>query len=330
MTVYIERDWRLAPAPESSSDSVKSPRPTRRWFFLVCVLAAVVFIVVATDQLLRPQKFPLHNIRLSGAMEQVDRRDIETAIGEQVRDNYFSLNLEQIEKSIMALPWVNAVEVRRRWPRSLDIHIREQRPVASWGENSWMNSTGDVFTVDFKDASNALPRFNGPADSSTKMLEHYRRWANVLIGTGLQIKNLTLSARHEWTITVVMNPSRVSSPVPSVVGGEPQGLQKRSGSIGVRDYQFEPDTSISINLGRRQVDVRLARFARVFKEILLAKAEYIDRVDLRYPNGFALLWKEQKFESGTTENTAPNYHGQEPKFRYSNLFGLELEESVSQ
>lgn len=332
MTICVERDLRLSPEPivrrESPNNAIKHPIQTRRWLLLVCVLAVVVLIAVAMDEVLRPQKFPLQNIRLSGSLQHVNRADIGVAIAPHIQGNYFSLNLNRIEEAIKALRWVDSVEVRRRWPRNLDIDIREQRPVAQWGKQSWMNSTGEVFAVDYRAAAETMPRFNGPPGSNTKILEHYRRWANVLAGTGLQIKDISLSARYEWSITVYLNRSGGSFPAPSVVGGQSQGLQKRRGNIGFRDRQFDPERLVTVVLGRHQVDVRLARFARVFRETLVAKAAYIGRVDLRYPNGFAVLWKELDFDPGSQDNGISVDSGKNQKTHYSNLFGLELEEAI--
>ena len=332
MSICVEPDMRLAGEPilrrEVPVAQRDSPRKTRKWLLMIVVLAIVVLIAVVLDEILRPQKFPLQNIQISGPLQNVSRVDIEAAISAQIQGNYFSLKLDRIEKAIKALPWVESAKVRRRWPRNLHIDVREQRPVAQWGSQNWMNSSGDVFAVDYRDITGRLPMFNGAPGSNKKILEHYRRWANVLAGTGLQIKAISLSARYEWSVTVYLNRSRVSATVPSIVGGQSLGAQKRRGSIGDPGENINSERLVTLVLGRDQVDLRLARFAKVFKKSLIAKAASISRADLRYPNGFAIQWVEPTVNHELKADGSPVENIKNQKIHYSKLSGLEIKAAM--
>lgn len=70
-----------------------------------------------------------------------------------------------------------------------------------------------------------------------------------------------------------------------------------------RAWQIRLEDGLTLELGREQIEARLARFVTVYERTLGKLARRIEYVDLRYANGFAVRIPEFKTEK--TEKTAP-------------------------
>ncbi len=95
----------------------------------------------------------------------------------------------------------------------------------------------------------ALPEFSGPDDAAAEMAQRYARFKEALAPLGFEIAGVTLSLRHAWQ------------------------LRLRDGPV--------------LELGREQMEERLARFVAAYPQYaktLKVPARY---VDLRYRDGFA-------------------------------------------
>jgi cell division protein FtsQ len=56
-------------------------------------------------------------------------------------------------------------------------------------------------------------------------------------------------------------------------------------------WELVLDNGVSVRVGRKQVDERLARFTDTALRLVAQRAHDIDYVDLRYTNGFAIGWR---------------------------------------
>jgi cell division protein FtsQ len=63
-----------------------------------------------------------------------------------------------------------------------------------------------------------------------------------------------------------------------------------------RAWQIRLEDGMTLELGREQIETRLARFVASYGRTLGKLARHIDYVDLRYANGFAARIPELKFE----------------------------------
>lgn len=95
-----------------------------------------------------------------------------------------------------------------------------------------------------------LPRLTGPSASEREVVDFYQRSKSVLAVLGLTPISVSLSARRAWRI----------------------GL----------------DNGLELELGREQIDDRLAVFARAYPSALVQLARKTGTIDLRYDGGFVL------------------------------------------
>ncbi|MFH0935114.1 MAG: cell division protein FtsQ/DivIB [Pseudomonadota bacterium] len=95
-----------------------------------------------------------------------------------------------------------------------------------------------------------LPEFIGQPDSSLQVAQMYAELSSVLQPLRQQVVQLSLSPRYAW--------------------------------------QVKLDDGMVIELGREEMQQRLARFVAVYPYSLAAMARSVRHVDLRYRNGFAV------------------------------------------
>lgn len=118
--------------------------------FLSVVIIAVAIVVGCIVF------FKVQHVEVSGN-SRYTREEIVTATGIQVEDNLFRLNKFRISDGLISdLPYIEAVNIRRRMPDTILIHVTETRPVAALHSGGvwWlMNERGKL-----------LERTEGPGD----------------------------------------------------------------------------------------------------------------------------------------------------------------------
>lgn len=221
-------------------------------------VAMLVVIVAASAALVghwlgRPETLPIQRVQVEGEFRYLAREDLYAAIGDLTSGGFFNVDVRAVKQAAESLPWVHRVSVRRQWPDSLRIDIREQQPLAYWGQQQMVNVDGELFQPEASAMEAPLPRFNGPQGSSTVMVARYRVLATALSVVGLGIAELQLNERRAWAAQL--------------------------------------DNGVRLLLGRSLNDTQLQRFISAYPRALAENTGRMDSVDLRYSNGFAVRWK---------------------------------------
>lgn len=216
-------------------------------FSLLSVLLALAF---GADWLLRTDHFPVRNVRFEGEFKHVTQQELQTAVMNVVRGNFFLLNLEAVKARVESLPWVYRASVRRQWPQDVHVQFTEQQLAARWGDSAFLNQAGDVVRVTMNDASVEFPQLEGPEGAGAEVLEHYKKLGQILAVVGLKLEQIMLTPRRVWRLKL--------------------------------------DDGMTIVLDRDQPEYKLERFARVYAQSLKRQNAKITQVDLRYANGFAV------------------------------------------
>lgn len=141
--------------------------------------------------------FPLNVVRLGAVPQQVDVAQIESVLRNELRGNFFTVNLAQVQRDLERLPWVRKANVRRHFPWQLDVNLEEQVALAHWNGTQLVNSHGEVFAAESKQD---LPALNGPADSAAEVAQRYARFGEMLAPLQQKIAQLSLSPRGAWQL----------------------------------------------------------------------------------------------------------------------------------
>ncbi len=216
------------------------------------LMALCAIAVASVLWLARQRAFSIREVVVTTPPQRASAAHLEAVIREELAGTFFTMNLDRARASIAKVPWVRSVAVRRQWPRTLEVALEEHEPFARWGDGALVNRQGEVF---FASYAGELPQFNGPAGHAEEMRARYEEWSRQLTALGLALPELSLSARGGWSL-------------------------KAAGA----------GTALAIELGRDDPDARLQRFVAAFGRTLgpLARAgTRVERVDLRYRNGFA-------------------------------------------
>jgi cell division protein FtsQ len=209
-------------------------------------LSVVLMLYGAVRYVLRLPVFPLNTVELKSAPRQVSEELIARVVHEQVRGNFFTVDLKHARRSFEQLPWVRKVSVRRKFPWTLEVEVEEQVALARWNGTALVNTYGEVFTAASEEV---LPAFIGQPDTSAQVAAMFGELSAELQPLQQQIVQLSLSPRFAW--------------------------------------QARLSNGMVLELGREQMQQRMARFVEVYPYSLATLAHAAMHVDLRYRNGFA-------------------------------------------
>ena len=146
--------------------------------------------------------FPIREVKVTGAIEHVNRKQVQLIVAQHLKGNFFTLDLVKTRDAFEKLPWARSVSVRRRWPDALNVEIEEHKALARWGDIALVNTHGELFHAAL-DAS--LPLFYGPGDGVKEVTKQYADFSKILNKADIKIAQVTLSPRRAWEIKTDKN-----------------------------------------------------------------------------------------------------------------------------
>lgn len=200
-------------------------------------------------------RWPVTQLTVQAEFKHVNPADIRAAVLPRLGKGFFALNLDAVQKSVAALPWVESVEARKRWPDTLVLRIYERQPFARWNDKQLISRQGLVFDAPDADSAGALPDLHGPDTRLAEVVSFYAETQKAFAGTHLQITGVALTERGSWSVSTASGAQIV---------------------IGDRD----------------QAGRRLHRFLDVYPQLIAGHADGFTYADLRYTNGFAVRWPQ--------------------------------------
>jgi cell division protein FtsQ len=207
----------------------------------------------------QPEHFPLRAVELQQELKWTSQDTLSEVVSNFMSGGFFGLNVEDVQQQLALLPWTASVTVRRIWPDRISVHLTEQNPLARFGEKGVISTEGKVFYPDsesLKRLPKSLPLFKGPENYAKDMLQNYFRLMEMLSPLALTISELSFS---------------------------PEG-----------SLQIRLDNGIAIIIGKSALEQRVNRFVKVYPTRLRKELDKIVYLDLRYPHGIAIGWKEEK------------------------------------
>ncbi|RBP49869.1 cell division protein FtsQ/DivIB [Arenicella xantha] len=228
---------------------------------LLTIATLLTFVTVgllAADQLYRPDTFVISQLKIKGTFRHLEPEQVRETLTEGELGNFFSVDLPAIKQKVESIPWVQRVDVRREWPNTLELFVVEHRPVMRWGRDKWVSSAGEVIALPASIELDKAIELNGQEADAKRLLQAAFNWRKRLAKSDLVLSSVSLSASQAW-------------------------------SLGI--YFPERDNTFELRLGRRDIELRLARFESLFAQQFRHADSLLERVDARYPNGLAVLAK---------------------------------------
>lgn len=223
------------------------------------VLATSLVVLLATlgygvHWLLQSTTLPLHQVVVSGRLHKVSEVDVVAAVRPYLNSGFFKTDMASIRNVVTELPWVAHASARRVWPDTVAIQVTEQVPLARWDDTALVNVDGELFYPGKDSFPEGLPVFHAPAGDHALITSRYLEMNNLLYPLNVKITAISMNARRALHINL--------------------------------------DNNIELLLGRTAGNETMQRFVNTWSALLAARAQSVERVDLRYGNGFAVRWRE--------------------------------------
>lgn len=201
---------------------------------------------------------PIKAVQVSGEFNYLGQHQVKQLINQTIDSSFVRENLDRMREQLEESPWVDAVILRRQWPDTLHVTIVEQRPIARWRDDGFVNHRGDI--VSLKDAQllQHLPKLDGENQQAQAVMKQYQLLSQLFSEQGLKLIELN----H--------NP----------VGG----------------WHLYLDNGWQITAGRTAVVKKVQQFVRLLQQGKIQSVAAIESVDLRYENGLAIRWQEAKVD----------------------------------
>src|ERR1700736_6063920 len=228
------------------SRGIEWRRHARRAALLVLLAGGLTAVAWALDR-------PLRVISMDGSFQRVSPGEIEKAVAPFSRAGFMSADLDDIQRAVEALPWVERARIQRRWPNSLHVTVSEQTAAARWRESGLLNTRGELFVRSATHVPAELPRLSGPDGTESQVAQRYLSVQGRMLEAGMRIAALRLDERGAW--------------------------------------ELDLDSGVTVRLGRRDVDERIERFIHTASQVISHRLTEINYVDMRYSNGFAIGWR---------------------------------------
>ncbi|MDO8413463.1 MAG: cell division protein FtsQ/DivIB [Gallionellaceae bacterium] len=173
--------------------------------------------------------FALRAVNVVGTPQHVDRAQISALIRNELRGNFFTVDMVATQQSFEKLPWVRTAQVRRQFPWQLEVTLEEHQPLARWNGTELVNTYGEVFQAH---TDQALPDFIGQPGTAAEVAKMYTVFAEQLIPLQQKISQISLSPRRAWQL-------RLNNGLLLKLGRE-QSEQRLSRFVAVYPYSLAP------------------------------------------------------------------------------------------
>ena len=228
--------------------------PTRMGTRLRALLGVLILLVLGGAGWLflrwEPTLLPVRLIQIEGEVHHHSSQQLQERLTERLRGGILTADLVDLKQTAEELPWVGQATLRRVWPDTLRVQVREYRPIARWSVDGLVTADGIVFRPHGGTIPSNLPLLEGDDKRAPEITARYQKWRAALERIGQGIQQLSVDPRGDWR------------------------LKLASGA--------------ELRLGTTMVEERLARYLASASQLEAAGRPLT--VDLRYSNGFSVKW----------------------------------------
>ena len=224
-------------------------------FLRLLMVTVFVAAIFGADFIYKQIDTPLSKIMVGGNFNHLEEQELAELVNMEIDGGFLSMNLNKLRQELQSHPWIHQVSVRREWPSTLKVEVIEEVPIARWGKKGFLNRLGDQLSLPENSNLNSLPVLEADFGSSQDMIAQYLLLAELLAPTDLRLTELQRDAVGAW--------------------------------------QIETAAGVRIVLGRDQIIEKIRRLIVVWGSGLDIQLNNIATIDLRYPNGLAVSWRDQ-------------------------------------
>ena len=224
-------------------------------FLRLLMVTVFVAAIFGADFIYKQIDTPLSKIMVGGNFNHLEEQELAELVNMEIDGGFLSMNLNKLRQELQSHPWIHQVSVRREWPSTLKVEVIEEVPIARWGKKGFLNRLGDQLSLPENSNLKSLPVLEADFGSSQDMIAQYLLLAELLAPTDLRLTELQRDAVGAW--------------------------------------QIETASGVRIVLGRDQIIEKIRRLIVVWGSGLDVQLNNIATIDLRYPNGLAVSWRDK-------------------------------------
>lgn len=229
-------------------------RQALAWIGWMLLGAALVLPVLAWQgDWFNASHWPIRSLRVESEGRSVSVAEIRARVATVTPAGFFGVNLADVRNVVMQNPWVERVEVRRQFPDRLVIRVDERQPIASYGATQLLSSRGDLFVVPSEYWPEHLPKLDGPESERVRVYNIWRGAEQRFQRYGLAVVAARMSGRGA--------------------------------------YELELGNGCKLLFARQSRLEVLDRFLPALDQLSDAERDRLDKVDLRYANGYVVVWR---------------------------------------
>lgn len=221
---------------------------------VVAVVALVVIIGGAFYARSGGGLLPFRWVDVSGPFERVNAEQIRAVVAPAAARGFLLVDLAEVRERALALPWVAQAEVRKIWPDTLVISVREREVLGRLGSERLVDVNGNVFAARGAGDTRGLPLLDADPARMPQLAEYYRIAQGDIEALGRHIARARLSPR---------------------------------GAL-----ELELADGLVVQLGSREQLPRWRRFIASLPQLAALDARPIVAVDLRYTHGYAIRYAD--------------------------------------
>jgi cell division protein FtsQ len=236
--------------------------------------------------LYKENSFPVKQIVMLHTLHEQNSEELQKLISKAIDGGFFSLNIEKLRHKLETLAWIDTVSVRKKWPHTLQLDIQEKKVAArwitidvnkrtinklkkvKWDKQSLISNKGIVFSTPLTEIQykkyNKFEIYSSPFDLSVSGLKKCRHISKIMKEVKLNIRYCFQDLRRSWVVKLE------------------NGFELFLGRVNNKKLS---------NLNDDKILQRVKTFIMAYKKILKKHEKNIDRIDMRYTNGFAIKWK---------------------------------------
>ena len=221
---------------------------------IVLFLLAVGGLAWVSLGIVANDRWPIRWLELHGAFQRVSAEQLRGSVTPLIDESFFTINLQELRDAATRISWVSSVHIQKEWPDTVTVTIEEFVPIAHWNRGQLISKRGEAFSVTEADGIQGLPWLQGPQDRLDEVLRSWSEFSELLMPMGLEVSGLKLDSRGAWAMDL--------------------------------------SNGTHVQLGRKSARVRLQRLLASWDSLMRDQAAPPQDVDLRYTNGFAVLWPQ--------------------------------------
>jgi cell division protein FtsQ len=197
---------------------------------------------------------PFKKVWVVGPYQSLTPRCIATAMQQHFHGNFISFRAQPFAQAVQEdCPWLGGMRVHRSWPPKLTLLLQERQAHVMWNQRALVSDDGALFAPSVLPKATTFTQLQGPTDQFQAVYAFFKQATVLLQAQGLGIAQIVLDDSGTYTITL--------------------------------------NNQVTLVLNQGNALQTLQRFVSVDHALFSSSARKLSSIDLRYPHGFAVKWR---------------------------------------